>query len=82
MTDKATRYVVMQELSDGNAEVGSMWISTATFGPETTLNDIFDWVYKLRGHRGRLMVTEDQNHRRIEAARYETARNGKNRNET
>lgn len=58
--DKPEQYIVVQELSIGNAEVGSMWVDAASFPPTATLEEVFLWARERPGAKGRLMLTEDR----------------------
>lgn len=55
------RFIAIQECSDGNAEVGSMWFSTATFNPDATVAEVWQWAKLISGAHGRLMIQPDEN---------------------
>ncbi|MDJ0512773.1 MAG: hypothetical protein QNJ62_04950 [Methyloceanibacter sp.] len=40
----AHNYVAMWDRAEGNANVGTAWTETKVFGPEATLQDVFNWV--------------------------------------
>jgi hypothetical protein len=57
------KFVVIQECSAGNSQVGDMWLETATFPPETTLVEVWAWA-KIQGATsvcGRTMIRPDRN---------------------
>lgn len=54
------RFVAIQERSTGNESVGSMWLDTKVFPPDTTLEEVWRWA---NGQAvdccGRLMIRPD-----------------------
>lgn len=62
--------VVMLEKAEGNAEIGTAWIETATFSEHQLIRDILAWAERRGWPRpssstrpGRLMLdVTDQNH--------------------
>jgi hypothetical protein len=54
------RFVAIQERSNGNEQVGDMWLETKVFPPETTIEELWRWANggAVTGH-GRLMIRPD-----------------------
>jgi len=55
------RYIAIQECSDGNESVGSMWLEAQSFEPETPIGEIVEWATSCRGSSGRLIITVERN---------------------
>ena len=55
-------FIVVQECSTGNEQVGDMWLETRTFSPTATLAEVWAWRNKLAGNGGKLIVTEENVH--------------------
>jgi len=53
--------VAMQECSNGNAEVGDMWIQTKVFNTSEPISNVLKWAKGLSSHGGRLMLCEPDN---------------------
>ena len=57
--------VAIKERSEGNESVGTMWLDTKIFSPETPVSEILSWAVSGRysgnqkdaGKYGRLMLT-------------------------
>ena len=49
--------IAIQECSDGDSEVGDMWLETQVFSSNDRICDIFDWAKPLRGSGGKLILT-------------------------
>lgn len=55
-------FVIVQECAIGNGQVGDMWLETAVFPSDATLEDVWKWRAKFKGaNGGRLMITEPTN---------------------
>lgn len=59
-----TQFVVMQECSAGNAEIGEMWTAAGTFPPTATLAEVWKWANSQGS--GRTMLRPDATHRATE----------------
>lgn len=57
--------IAMQECSDGNSEVGDMWIQTMVFNTSEPIINVLKWAKELRCHGGRLMICEPDNAKQI-----------------
>jgi hypothetical protein len=53
------QFVAIQECSAGNESVGNMWLSTATFAPDATLREVYDWAQK-NSRSGKLIIRHDE----------------------
>ena len=51
------QYVIVLECSDGNDQVGDMWLETFICNSETTIAEIMKWKEE-KHSKGRLMITE------------------------
>jgi hypothetical protein len=54
---KNKEIIIVQECSAGNDSVGDMWLETAIFNYDSTLQDVINWRDGLPGSNGRLMIT-------------------------
>jgi hypothetical protein len=53
---KYERIIAIKEMSAGNESVGSMWVETKTFNPDTPVKEIIKWG---NDTDGKLMLTID-----------------------
>lgn len=49
--------VAIQECAQGNEAVGSMWLETKAFKPETPINEIVAWANSCACADGKLIIT-------------------------
>jgi hypothetical protein len=55
--DDYKKVIAIKERSAGNAEVGDMWIETASFQPSTPIKEIIKWAEDCSG---KLIITIDE----------------------
>lgn len=55
--EPSSRVIVMKEMAEGNASVGTQWIETHSFPIGAPLGDIIDWASDAKG---RIMIERDQ----------------------
>ena len=55
------QFVIVGERSNGNSSVGDMWLETATFAPESTLAEVWEWAVKSR-ITGKTILCRDDSH--------------------
>lgn len=58
-----TQFVVMQECSAGNSQVGDMWVEAGTFPPTAMLAEVWAWASSRQPNSGcgRTMLRPDAN---------------------
>lgn len=55
-----TKFIVIQERAAGNSSIGTEWLETASFPPETTLAEVWEWARLLDAETGRTMIRPDR----------------------
>lgn len=57
--EQVNRIVAMQECANGNETIGTFWIATGVFEPETPLSEVIAWAKSCPHSDGRLIIRED-----------------------
>jgi len=58
--NQPSQFVILQERSAGNSEVGDMWTDTRTFPPEATLAEVWAVIAPYGNISGRTMIRPDE----------------------
>ncbi len=66
MKMRPTQFVILQERSAGNSEVGDMWTDAHTFPPEATLQEVWDRISPYGDITGRTMIRPDNSKEKVE----------------